>query len=156
MPFPNLRCLYLRIDNWSLNNEVLARFNELFPKLEKFKYSEYDFFDDDDDDDDDSFDEDAAEERREHKDWLQELSGGKTRDGEGIKELAKCPKLKSLKFFHLSWLTGDSLVHLAANTNGRIESLGVLEHKTIRDAEMIAYVLYIYLYVFGLLSHKKF
>lgn len=131
LPFPNLRCLYLRIDHLSLNDKILSRFHELFPKLEEFGYSEYDFFN----------------KPYRHDQWLLEELSGRKASGEGIKRLAKCPKLKSLHFYHLSWLTGDSLVHLAANTNGRIESLGVLDNQTISDAEMIAYVLYIFFFI---------
>ena len=140
MPFPNLRCLYIRLDYRSVDNQVLARFSELFPKLEKFKLSEYHLEDDEEDEYYDPWeppDEFDKADRLAEKAWLEELGGGRRRDGEGIKELAKCPNLKYLGLIHLYWLTGDALVELATATNGRFETLNLRRNDSLRDAELI-------------------
>lgn len=58
-------------------------------------------------------------------------------NNEGIKKLSKLPRLKSFEFSSLKFLSGEALVYLAANTNGRIEIMKCEECDNLNDSEMI-------------------
>jgi hypothetical protein len=96
--------------DYSVNNKVLAEFYKWFPNLEILELSE------------------CTPGEEDHQ---IELNNG------GIKELAKVSKLKSLDFFSLIWLSGDALIHLASNTNGRIEVMECADCHEVYDPEMI-------------------
>ena len=109
LPFPNLRSLKLKTDI-SVNNEMLSHFYQWFPNLESLDLCSVIF---------------------------KSASDRTVLNNEGIKKLAKMPKLNSLNLQLLTCLTGDTLVYLAANTNGRIKSMECAYCHELRDSEMV-------------------
>ena len=108
MPFFKLRTLRFSGDH-SISNKILSQFNKWFPNLESIKLSDS---------------------SREEEDPI-------VFNNDGVKELAKLPNLKLFDFLSLRFLSGEALVYLAANTNGRIEIMECAYCNNLSDSEMI-------------------
>lgn len=109
LPFPKLRSLKV-IHDLSVHDGILSNLGKWFPNLEKLSIAECDYG---------------------------EMNLEKFLTEDGIKSLAKLPKLKSLDVSSLKWLTGETLVYLADHTNERLERLKCQSCSKLRDREMI-------------------
>lgn len=93
----------------SVSNDILSVFHKWFPNLESLDLT-----------------------------WCDYHCGtDKKLNNDGIKELSKLPKLKSVILSCLPFLKAESLLNLVTSTNGRLEKLGCYYCNKLRDPDMI-------------------